>query len=65
MPLDLVNETIIQYLKLKQQVIKEATGSKSKHLSCSEGVNLFAADASVAFVMHSIVQFYEFGSVKA
>jgi hypothetical protein len=64
MPLDLVNETIFQYLKWVQQVIKETTGSKSKQLTCSPGVNVFAANASVAFIMLSIVQFYEFGLVN-
>ena len=63
-PLDLVNETIFQYLNLKQQVIKETTGSKSKQLTCSRGVDVFAADARVAFIMHNIVQFYEFGLVN-
>jgi hypothetical protein len=44
-----------------QQVIKETTGSKSKQLACSRGVNVFAANAIVAFIMHSIMQFYGFG----
>jgi hypothetical protein len=64
MLLDLVNETIFQYLKWVQEVIKVTTGSKSKQLTCSRGVNVFAANASVAFIMHSIVQSYEYGSVN-